>query len=71
MLNGISITVSASDRKRLQGLAGDRSGAQKHGWRAVAIREDRPKPLAIRAAVMVMDTPVRMGHLSQRVFPFS
>jgi len=34
MRTGISITVSPSDRHRLQGLVRDRNAAQKHAWRA-------------------------------------
>jgi len=34
MRTGVSITVSASDRRRLQGLVRDRNAAQKHAWRA-------------------------------------
>ena len=34
MRSGISITVSASDRHRLQALVRDRNTAQKHAWRA-------------------------------------
>ncbi len=34
MRNGISITVSRSDRRRLQALVADRNGSQKHVWRA-------------------------------------
>ncbi|ARN81286.1 hypothetical protein DSM21852_04990 [Methylocystis bryophila] len=34
MRNGISITVSGADRKRLQAVARDRNAAQKHAWRA-------------------------------------
>ena len=30
---GISLRVSASDRRRLQALVGDRNAAQKHAWR--------------------------------------
>jgi hypothetical protein len=31
---GISITVSRSDRRRLQALVADRNASQKHVWRA-------------------------------------
>src|SRR5437016_8032348 len=34
MRTGISITVSASDRRRLQAVVRDRNAAQKHAWRA-------------------------------------
>src|SRR3979411_355669 len=34
MRNGISITVSRSDRRRLQALVADRNASQKHVWRA-------------------------------------
>ncbi len=34
MRTGISITVSAADRKRLEALVKDRNAAQKHAWRA-------------------------------------
>lgn len=34
MRTGVSITVSASDRRRLQELVRDRNAAQKHAWRA-------------------------------------
>jgi len=34
MRTGISITVSPSDRRRLQALIRDRNAAQKHVWRA-------------------------------------
>lgn len=34
MRTGISLRVSASDRRRLQALVGDRNAAQKHSWRA-------------------------------------
>src|SRR5258708_21850166 len=34
MRNGISITVSRSDRRRLQALVADRNAPQKHVWRA-------------------------------------
>jgi hypothetical protein len=34
MRTGISITVMASDRKRLQALVKNRNAAQKHAWRA-------------------------------------
>ena len=34
MRTGISIAVSPSDRRRLQGLVRDRNTAQKHAWRA-------------------------------------
>jgi transposase len=34
MRTGISITVSPSDRKRLQAIVKDRNAAQKHAWRA-------------------------------------
>jgi transposase len=34
MRTGISLRVSASDRRRLQALVGDRNAAQKHAWRA-------------------------------------
>jgi transposase len=33
MRTGISLRVSACDRRRLQALAGDRNAAQKHAWR--------------------------------------
>src|SRR3979490_2391940 len=33
MRNGISITVSRSDRPRLQALVADRNASQKHVWR--------------------------------------
>src|SRR3982074_1971715 len=34
MRNGISITVSRSNRRRLQALVADRNASQKHVWRA-------------------------------------
>jgi hypothetical protein len=34
MRTGISITVMASDRKRLQALVKNRNAVQKHAWRA-------------------------------------
>jgi transposase len=34
MRNGISVTVSRSDRRRLQVLVADRNASQKHVWRA-------------------------------------
>src|SRR5215471_14911939 len=34
MRTGISITVSAADRRRLQAVVRDRNAAQKHAWRA-------------------------------------
>jgi transposase len=34
MRNGISITVSRPDRRRLQALVADRNVSQKHVWRA-------------------------------------
>ena len=34
MRTGISLRVSASDRRRLEALVGDRNAAQKHAWRA-------------------------------------
>src|ERR1700730_212292 len=34
MRNGISMTVSRSDRRRLQALVADRNASQKHVWRA-------------------------------------
>jgi len=34
MRTGISITVSASDRRRLEAIVADRNAAQKHAWRA-------------------------------------
>ena len=34
MRTGVSITVSASDRRRLQELVRDRNATQKHAWRA-------------------------------------
>jgi transposase len=34
MRNGISITVSQSDHRRLQALVADRNASQKHVWRA-------------------------------------
>ena len=34
MRNGISITVSSADRRRLQALVKDRNAPQKHVWRA-------------------------------------
>src|SRR5207244_8477654 len=34
MRTGISITVSASDRRRLQAVVRDCNAAQKHAWRA-------------------------------------
>ncbi len=34
MRNGISFTVSRSDRRRLQALVADRNASQKHVWRA-------------------------------------
>jgi len=34
MRTGISITVSRSDRRRLQAIAADRNAPQKHVWRA-------------------------------------
>ena len=34
MRTGISITVSAADRRRLQALTRDRNAAQKQVWRA-------------------------------------
>jgi transposase len=37
MRNGISITVSRSDRRRLQALVADRNASQKHVWRAEII----------------------------------
>jgi transposase len=37
MRTGISFKVGASDRLRLEGIAGDRCAAQKHVWRAAII----------------------------------
>src|SRR6202022_2746354 len=37
MCTGISITIMASDRKRLQALVRNRNAAQKHAWRAEII----------------------------------
>jgi hypothetical protein len=34
MRNGISITVSRPDRRRLRALVADRNGSQMHVWRA-------------------------------------
>jgi len=34
MRNGITITVTRSDRRRLQSLIRDRNAPQKHVWRA-------------------------------------
>jgi len=34
MRTGISITLKSHDRRRLQGIVGDRNAAQKHVWRA-------------------------------------
>lgn len=37
MRPGISITLSASDRRRLEGIVNDRNAPQKHVWRAEII----------------------------------
>jgi transposase len=37
MRTGISIKISAADRKRLQAIVKDRNAAQKHAWRAEII----------------------------------
>ncbi len=37
MRTGITIKVGSSDRLRLEGIAGNRSAAQKHVWRAAII----------------------------------
>ena len=34
MRTGILVTVSPTDRRRLQALMRDRNAAQKHAWRA-------------------------------------
>ena len=34
MRPGISVTVTAADRRRLEAIAGDRNSPQKHVWRA-------------------------------------
>jgi len=34
MRTGISISLSLSDRKRLDGIRGDRNAPQEHVWRA-------------------------------------
>src|SRR5689334_23154948 len=34
MRSGISVTVTAADRRRLETIARDRNAAQKHAWRA-------------------------------------
>lgn len=34
MRSGISLTVTSSDRRRLEGVVRDRNAAQKHAWRA-------------------------------------
>ncbi len=34
MRRGVSITVSAADRRRLEAIVADRSSPQKHVWRA-------------------------------------
>ena len=34
MRTGVSITVSVSDRRRLEALVRDRNAARKHAWRA-------------------------------------
>ena len=37
MRTGISISVSATDRRRLKALIRDRNAAQKHVWRAAIV----------------------------------
>jgi hypothetical protein len=47
MRTGISITVMASDRKRLQALVKNRNAAQKHAWRAEIVlpsADGAPRP---------------------------
>ena len=34
MRSGVSISVSAADRRRLEAIVADRNSAQKHVWRA-------------------------------------
>src|ERR1700682_767310 len=43
MRSGISITVSRSDRRRLQALVADRNASQKHVWRAEVVCASRNK----------------------------
>ena len=52
MRNGISFTVTADDRRRLEAIAADRSTAQKHVWRAriVLLSGDGRGTTAIMAA---------------------
>jgi transposase len=53
MRKGISITVTAEDRVRLDAIIGDRNSPQKHVWRAriVALSADGNGTLAIARAV--------------------
>jgi transposase len=37
MRTGISITITPSDRGRLEAIAGDRNSPQKHAWRAAIV----------------------------------
>lgn len=37
MRTGISITITPSDRQRLEAVARDRNTAQKHAWRAMIV----------------------------------
>ena len=37
MRTGVSITITPSDRHRLEAVARDRNAAQKHAWRALIV----------------------------------
>lgn len=37
MRTGVSITITPSDRHRLEAVAKDRNAAQKHAWRALIV----------------------------------
>ena len=37
MLNGITVTVTAKDRAKLESVVADRNSPQKHVWRAQII----------------------------------
>ncbi|MEO8758706.1 MAG: helix-turn-helix domain-containing protein, partial [Devosia sp.] len=37
MRTGISITITPTDRRRLQAITTDRNAAQKHAWRAAIV----------------------------------
>ena len=52
MRTGISVAVSAADRRRLTAIAADWNAAQKHAWRAriVLLTADDLRTQAIMAA---------------------